>query len=181
MVSGYQKAPFQRTGTDMKPLSQEDREYLNWLTRIECRAIIPLKWTILVVGLAVWFWSTHFSLPSTEVFMLFFLYAMFNIAQSYFFYARRVTLVQVKPFCYISYSIDIAFVTLLIYLDTTRYYGSNVQSDFYILYFFQIIFWMNFFILFSRDVSISKLLPVIRVKSCATSCAFFWSGILVNS
>ena len=123
----------------MIPLSREDQEYLNWLTRIECRAIIPLKWTILFVSLIVWFWSTHFTLPATEVFMLFFLYGMFNVAQSYFFYARRVTPHQIKPFCYVSYLIDIAFVTFLIYLDTTRYYGVNVQSDFYILYFLMIL------------------------------------------
>jgi signal transduction histidine kinase len=123
----------------MKTLSVEDQEYLKWLTRIECRAIIPLKWIILVVSLIVWFWSTHFTLPTTDVFMVFFLYAMFNMAQSYFFYARRVILRQIKTFCYISYFIDIIFVTLLIYLDTTRYYGHNVQSDFYILYFLMIL------------------------------------------
>jgi len=123
----------------MKELSRQDQEYLKWLTRIECRAIIPLKWTILVVGLVVWVWSTHFTLPGTEVFMLFFLYAMFNIAQSYFFYAKRVVLTQIKSFCYLSYFFDILFVTILIYLDTTRYYGQNVQSDFYILYFLMIL------------------------------------------
>ena len=123
----------------MKPLTHEEREYLNWLTWIECRAIIPLKWIILIISLMVWSWSTQFTLPSTEVFMIFFLYAMFNVAQSYFFYARRITLQQVRPFCYVSYFIDIAFVTLLIYLDTTRYYGHNVQSDFYILYFLMIL------------------------------------------
>ena len=123
----------------MNPLSQEDREYLKWLTRIECRAIIPLKWAILVVSLVVWFWSANFSLPAPEVFLLFLLYGMFNIAQSYFFYARRVTAQQIKPFCYVSYFIDIIFITLLIYLDATRYYGHNVQSDFYILYFLMIL------------------------------------------
>ena len=123
----------------MKPLTHEEREYLNWLTWIECRAIIPLKWIILIISLMVWSWSTQFTLPSTEVFMIFFLYAMFNVAQSYFFYAHRVTLQQVRPFCYVSYFIDIAFVTLLIYLDTTRYYGHNVQSDFYILNFLMIL------------------------------------------
>lgn len=123
----------------MKPLSQEDMEYLKWLTRIERRAIIPIKWMILLISLMVWFWSAHFTPPSPEVFMLFLLYGMFNLAQSYFFYASRITPEQVKPFCYVSYFIDIAFVTLLIYMDTTRYYGQNVQSDFYVLYFLLIL------------------------------------------
>jgi len=147
------------------PITHEDREYLNWLTRIERHAIIPLKWTILIVSLTVWFWSTHFTLPSKEVFMLFFLYAMFNIAQSYFFYARRVTLPQVKPFCYISYFTDIAFITLLIYLDTTRHYGHNVQSDFYILYFLMIL---RGFALFRRSgeaISISILISGLFIFS----------------
>ncbi|MBN1903080.1 hypothetical protein JW926_17290 [Candidatus Sumerlaeota bacterium] len=123
----------------MKTLTLEDQEYLKWLTRIERRAIIPLKWSILFVSMVVWSWSAHFVLPTTEVFMVFFLYAMFNMAQSYFFYARRVVLRQIKPFCFISYFIDIIFVTILIYLDTTRYYGRNLQSDFYILYFLMIL------------------------------------------
>ena len=123
----------------MNPLSHEDQEYLKWLTRIECSAIIPLKWAILVVSLVVWFWSANFTLPLPEIFLLFLLYMMFNIAQSYFFYAGRVTPRQIKPFCYVSYFIDIIFITLLIYLDTTRYGGRNVQSDFYILYFLMIL------------------------------------------
>jgi signal transduction histidine kinase len=123
----------------MNVISREEHEYLNWLTRIETRAIIPLKWAILVVSLSVWMWSAQSMFPATEVFMMFFLYFMFNIAQSYFFYARRVLFNQVKPFCYVSYFIDIAFVSILIYMDTTRYYGQNLQSDFYILYFLMIL------------------------------------------
>ena len=123
----------------MNPLSREDQEYLKWLTRIECHAIIPLKWAIFFVSLVVWFWSANFALPPPEIFLLFLLYMMFNVAQSYFFYASRVTPQQIKFFCYVSYFIDIIFITLLIYLDTTRFNGRNVQSDFYILYFLMIL------------------------------------------
>ena len=120
-------------------MSLEEQEYLKWLTRIESRAIIPLKWAIFFISLFVWFWSTQFTLPAVEIFIIFLLYAMFNVAQSYFFLANRVTIQQVRSFCYLSYFIDIAFITILIYLDATRYYGRNVQSDFYILYFLMIL------------------------------------------
>lgn len=123
----------------MITISPDEQEYLKWLTRIESRAIIPLKWGILFISLMVWFWSTQFTLPTVDIFIIFLLYAMFNVAQSYFFLANRVTIQQVRSFCYLSYFIDIAFVTILIYLDTTRYFGKNVQSDFYILYFLMIL------------------------------------------
>ena len=132
-----EKIEAERTANDN--LSPEDREYLKWLTRIEGKAIIPLKWAILVISVTVWLMSTNFHFPATRIFMVFFFYGMFNVAQSYFFYANRVTLNQVKPFCYLSYFIDILFVTILIYLDTKISYGQSVQSDFYILYFLMIL------------------------------------------
>jgi len=82
-------------------ISPEEREYLLWLKHVEGRAILMLKWVILAVTLMSWLWSTGFVAPATEIFVLFFLYAMFYVAQTYFFHFSRVQLNQIKRFCYI--------------------------------------------------------------------------------
>ncbi len=115
--------------------TSEEREYSEWLRRIEKKAIIPLKWIVLGVSLFFWLWTTNFALPGTGVFLIFLLCGMFNVAQTYFFYGNRITPEQVRPFSYASYFLDIGFVTTLIYFDTAFYAGRHVQSDFYILYF----------------------------------------------
>lgn len=122
-----------------RAISPEEREYLLWLKHVEGRAILLLKWIMLIVTLVIWLWSTGFAAPATEIFMLFFLYAMFNVAQTYFFHFSRVQLNQIKGFCYASYFVDVLFVTALVYFDTSHYVGRTMQSDFYILYFLLIL------------------------------------------
>lgn len=145
-------------------LRTEEREYFEWLRGIEKRAIIPLKWAILVISLAIWLWSSGLVLPSTPVFMMFFFYMIFNIAQSYFFYLNRVSPSQIKPFCYISYIVDIIFVTALIYFDA-KYQRTGFQSDFYVFYFLLILRGFGIFRSPKENIVISIVISILFVFS----------------
>jgi signal transduction histidine kinase len=118
---------------------RQQKEYVLWLQRIEKRAILPLKWIILMTTLLVWLWGTNWVLPSPGVFTLFLLYGMFNFALSYFFYFNRLEYHQIKMVCLISYMADILFITSLVYADVTFHYGTAMQADFYVLYFLLIL------------------------------------------
>jgi signal transduction histidine kinase len=146
-------------------ISTEEREYLLWLKHVEGRAILLLKWVIFAVTLLSWLWSTDFAAPATEIFMLFFLYAMFNVAQTYFFHFSRVQLNQIKGFCYVSYLVDVLFVTALVYFDTSYYVGRTMQSDFYILYFFLILRGFALFRTARENLLMNLLICVLFVLS----------------
>ncbi|MCL5269171.1 MAG: ATP-binding protein [bacterium] len=119
----------------MKPLPLQEREYRQGLYHMERRAGIPIKWFVLLVTVILWFWTIG-SAPSPHVFLLFFLYFLFILAQSYFFYFSKVTLTEVKPLVIFSYFVDVVFVTLLIYFDlATNNTGPSGYHDFYLLYF----------------------------------------------
>lgn len=119
----------------MKPIPLSEQEYRNTLHRLERRAIIPLKWGVLLVTLILWI-GVIGSPPSPPIFLLFLLYFLFNSAQSYFFYVSRVTLAQIKPFTLVSYLVDVIFVSMLIYFDlATTYFGPVTHHEFYLIYF----------------------------------------------
>lgn len=141
-------------------LRTEEREFFEWLRGIEKRAIIPLKWAILVISLAIWLWSTGLVLPDTPVFMMFFFYMVFNITQSYFFYFNRVSPAQIKPFCYISYIVDIIFVTALIYFDA-KFLRTGFQSDFYVFYFLLILRGFGLFRSPKENILISIIISIL--------------------
>jgi signal transduction histidine kinase len=120
---------------------QEQREFLIWLRGIEKRAIVPLKWAILITALTFWALShPRFWPPPVEVFALFTLYFMYNVGQTYFFWFSRVNVSQVRTFCITSYVVDVLFVTALIYFDSVRYpVMSGQATDFHIFYFLLIL------------------------------------------
>lgn len=128
--------------TQASERSSEEREFLVWLRTVEKRAILPLKWSIFGTALIFWVLShypNYWPLP-VDVFTLFLLYLMFNVGESYFFWLSRVSLSQVKSSCVVSYIVDVAFVTLLVYLDTRRYPASSgPATDFYLFFFLLIL------------------------------------------
>lgn len=102
----------------------------------ERRAVIPLKWLILAVSyyfLIVL--ESPYKIPDVEPFSLFFLYGIFNAAQSYFFYLRPITLKQILPFIFTSFVADLLFVTGLLILDGSHFFGQQTHSDLYVFYF----------------------------------------------
>jgi signal transduction histidine kinase len=129
-------------------LRLEEREFLHWLRGVEKRAIIPLKWSILTAALMYWFWArTGDRLPPVPMFMVFVGYFMANLGESYLLWFSRVGLRQVRAVCFVSYCLDVAFITALVILD--GYFAAQgrgailaigrAPSDFYVFYFLLIL------------------------------------------
>jgi len=127
--------------TSYKIMSIEDVEFSRWLLDIERRAILPLKWILLLGSFFLW----EYTLPGlawleVDVFIVFFFYALSILAIHYFFLFSRIPPHQVRIFCYGSYAIDLLYVTALIYLDYAHMRrGGAASPDFYVLYFLLLI------------------------------------------
>ncbi|MCX7716926.1 MAG: ATP-binding protein [Candidatus Sumerlaeaceae bacterium] len=122
-------------------IDAEEREFRFWLRGVERRAILPLKWAILITALVFWILSRPNAWPMpVPVFALFVFYSMWNLGQSYFLYLSHIGLGQVRPLCVASYCVDVVFVTLLVLLDS-RVYPSyeGASTDFYVFYFLLIL------------------------------------------
>ena len=119
----------------------EQREFLIWLRGVERRAILPLKWAILVIAVVFWILShPNFFPPPVDVFALFVFYLAFNVGESYFLWFSTISLPQIHRFCIVSYCADILFVTVLIYFDAGKYPAvDGPATDFYIFYFLLIL------------------------------------------
>lgn len=116
-----------------------DREYNRWLGRMEARAVLPMKWALLGICAVYWLWAREWELPSTAAFAVFFLYGAFTATQNYFFWRDRIAIGQVRPLVYVSYVIDLMFITAIIFLDVREPVPLAGQypsagSEFYILY-----------------------------------------------
>ncbi|MCX7015147.1 MAG: ATP-binding protein, partial [Candidatus Sumerlaeota bacterium] len=122
----------------------EEREYLQGMLSFERRAVIPLKWLILFVSLYFLvfvrspYWP-YWNLPDIEPFLLFLLYFLFNVAQSYFFYLRRVETRQIRAFVLTSFVVDLLFVTGLVYFDGHYAFGHEIHGDLYVFYFLVVL------------------------------------------
>lgn len=94
-----------------------DREYARWLGRVETRAVLPLKWGMLGISVLYWVWARDWAPPSNAVFALFFVYGASNLAFHYLFWRDRVAGNQTRVAAYVSYFIDLLFITLAIWFD----------------------------------------------------------------
>lgn len=149
----------------------KEHEYSLWLFRIERRAIIPLKWAILILTVLIYLWSNYFRPIPSSLFALFATYLFLNIAYSYFFYLRKITIHQIKSFCYFSFLADIVYAALLIYLTNKCNKSPYVQYDFYVLY----------FVLILRGFALFKNTYEIFIVNFSISILFIMSVFLVNT
>ncbi|MGF1573346.1 MAG: sensor histidine kinase [Sumerlaeia bacterium] len=92
-------------------------DYARWLVRIELQAILPLKLGLLAIALYYWLWRLDFLPPSGPVFLTFFLYAGFLLAEGYFFLRDRLGSRQAKHLIFTSYFLDVSFIITLIGLS----------------------------------------------------------------
>lgn len=122
-------------------VDHEERDFRIWLRNVEKRAILPLKWAIFVTAVIFWGLShRQAGPPPVNVFALFTGYFMFNLAATYFLVLNRVTLSQIRVMSVFSYYVDVAFVTLLIYLEAQLYPATDsTATDFYIYYFLLVL------------------------------------------
>lgn len=120
---------------------QEERDFRVWLRNVERRAILPLKWAILLTAAVFWGLShQRGGPPPVSVFALFTVYFMFNLGATYFLVLNRVTLGQIHIMSVFSYYVDVLFVTALIYLESQLYPATDSTStDFYIYYFILVL------------------------------------------
>lgn len=179
----------------MKPLALREREYRAGLARLERRAIIPIKWAVLLVTLLIWIGLLG-EIPTAPVFMLFFVYFLLIVAQSYFFYVSSVTLQQVKALALFSYLSDVVFVSLLIYFDlATSYFGPQAHHQFYVLYFLLVMRGFALFQTLGETVFVNLLISLLYVitfymqthslgfllePTFATSLILIWMVILMS-
>jgi signal transduction histidine kinase len=127
--------------TARRPLSEEDIEFRRWLLDIERRAILPLKWVLLLGSVFIWeYMRPGLAWLELDVFIVFFVYGLSILAIHYFFIFSKIPLHQVRMFCYGSYGVDLLYVTALIWLDHVhrRDLGLGVP-DFHIIYFLLLI------------------------------------------
>lgn len=180
------------------PISQEEHEYLQGMLAFEKRAVIPLKWLILIVSAYfLIILESPYTMPEVEVFGLFFLYGIFNAAQSYFFYLRRIDLHQIRPFILTSFVFDLLFVTGLLILDGWRFFGREMHSDLYVFYFLIVLRGVGIFrtalgkLLMNLALSALFILSVwqtfsqpqadpIRFREFALKLALIWMVMLVS-
>ncbi len=151
-----------------RDLTFEERDYADWLLRIEASAIQPLKWIMLAVCLTMWLWAARWTLPPLHVFTLFFLYMMLALVGACFLRARRIPPAQVKPFVIVSYAVDLLFVTLLILFDITRQWSAGErQSEYYLLYFLVVLRGFAIFRSPRAHLVMSVLISILFVASVA--------------
>ena len=179
----------------MKPISLRDREYREGLARLERRAIIPIKWAILLVTMGVWMGIMR-EIPTTPVFALFFVYFLLIVAQSYFFYFSGVSVHQIKPLALFSYLTDVVFVSLLIYFDlATTYFGPQSHHQFYVLYYLLVMRGFALFQTLGETIFVNLLISALYIltfymqsqslafllqPSFATSLILIWMVILMS-
>lgn len=176
----------------------EEAEFLWRLYELQRRAFLPLRWLLFVFALIFWALSRplHWP-PPPDVFALFVTYFLLLCAETYLLWISRPALRQVRPLCLVSYTLDVAFVTLLVWFDSVRYATVAAgPTDFYLLYFIVllrsfalfrtaratllvnaligILFLMN---LFWQDAS----LPSFSLRNNLIRLAFFWMVVFMSA
>lgn len=123
----------------VRPLALQERERLRSLMRIERIAVIPAKWSVLVVTIGLYLSLLEF-VPNFQFFAFLAAYAVANAVETIWLYFRSVPIRYVRPITFTSYFIDTAFVVGLVYFDTaTRALGAETYSSFYILCFLAVL------------------------------------------
>ncbi len=150
-------------GSQVKPLPLKEREYRQSLYRTERRAIIPLKWFVLLVTAGLWVALLE-PIPSGPVTILFAAYAVLNFFNTDFFFREKIKSEWIRPATLISYLVDVVYVTLLIYFNLTlHFHGEKLYSDFYILYFLLVMRGFALFTTIAETVLVNALISVIFI------------------
>ncbi|HNT35977.1 MAG TPA: hypothetical protein PKH07_13390, partial [bacterium] len=129
--------------SDRLPLSQTSslthQQDLEFLYRLECRAILPLKWTIFFLCVLLAFAFTPGYSPSFPVFVLLVFYGCSTLFLTYMIAFKRCPLTCIRGLSYISFGIDVLAMTALVYLT------GGLRSDFYILFFLVVLRGVGYF------------------------------------
>jgi signal transduction histidine kinase len=158
----------------MKPLTLKEKEYRLGLLRTERRAIVPLKWIVLIVTIGLW-WTLvrpHYgpSPPGRLVYALFAGYMAFTLIETLAFLFGLVGLHSVKPVTLISFLVDVIYVSLLIFFETapTAEVGGGAvefspHTNFSILYFLLVMRGFALFKTVFETILVNGLISVLFV------------------
>lgn len=148
-------------------ITREDVEFRRWLLDVERRAILPLKWMLLLSTIIVWELTRPvFNWPEVDVFAVFFIYGCLILANHYFLAFSKIPPNQVRAFCYVSYAIDLLYVTALIYLDSLNLGATGADTtDFYVLYFLLLIRGFVLYHTATENVVVNVLIAALFVFS----------------
>jgi len=130
-----------------------------WLYRLERRAILPVKWLMCLLCVALVFVRTTENWPSLSEFVLLAFYFLSNLAFSYLIYFGRVKPKELRPFSIVSFAIDVFVMAGFIYLT------GGIDSDFFILFFLVILRGMGFFPTARMNVLANLIIGLIYVCS----------------
>lgn len=143
----------------MKPLPLREQEYRESLLRLERRAIIPLKWGMLLISITLWTVIVDSRL-SPPMFALFLTYGLCVAANTYFFSGNRLASNQIRPFTLASYLADFVFVSMLVYFDLNSI-GTRAHSDFYVIYFLLVMRGFALFKTLAETVFVNLLISLL--------------------
>ncbi|MBI5154744.1 hypothetical protein HZA57_05860 [Candidatus Poribacteria bacterium] len=153
------------SSTFLRTAPNVQREYARWLGKTELHAILPLKWGMLLICGFYWMWVRDWEPPSTAVFSALFIYGALAAAEHLLFLLDRVGTSQVRPVVYLSYIVDMAFITAIIWLDVREPPPSIVQvapgSDYYILYLLLILRGFSLFRTPLENMAMAALISVL--------------------
>jgi signal transduction histidine kinase len=122
-----------------RPIRSGEREYLDWILRAERNAVLPLRVAMLGLTFLIWQWSHDWTLPPSQVFILFFGYTMALAFAAYCLLLNRLDRSQVRAFYLSTLVIDGIFIAGLFHLDISLSGPSSISSDYYIFFFLLVL------------------------------------------
>lgn len=157
----------------MRPIPIREREYRQSLLRIERNAVLPAKVFVLVVSAGLWI-ALQSEAPAPPLVLVFGLYLLAILIEGAVVYVSPPSLASIKPVSFLSYAVDVAYVSALIYFDTaTNYLGESAHSNFYILCFLLIMRGFALFRSMAGAIVINILLSFLFVLTVRLQNASF--------
>lgn len=121
------------------PDEQLEPGSVQWLYTLERRAILPVKWLMCLLCLALAVVRSPDYIPTLHEFVLLVFYLVTNLGFSYLIYFQRISPEEVRPFSVVSFLIDVFVMASFIFLT------GGIDSDFFMLFFLVILRGMGFF------------------------------------
>ncbi|MCA9424904.1 MAG: hypothetical protein KC994_07500, partial [Candidatus Omnitrophica bacterium] len=117
-----------KTGTDTL-------ETLHWLYLVEQRTVVPIKWLVLLLVIALMLFQPEERQKLSESLFQWTLaiYALTNLVFSVLFLGRIVSVEKFRRFSYLSFAADLLFVSTWVLLT------GGLNSEFYFLFFLLIL------------------------------------------
>jgi PAS domain S-box-containing protein len=110
------------------PRSLESLETLHWLYSVEQRSVIPIKWLVLLLAVALILIQGHELIGRVEIVSILGAYTVTNSIFTGLFFSRILPVRRFRIASYLSLASDLLFVSTLIP------FTGGLQSDFYILF-----------------------------------------------